>query len=355
MAVPDPFSGRSKAGRSSSEPERIAALISSVMAGGVRADPVMLTHCYIAVKSRPLAILLGPESSEKLPIVNALAQVLVGPDPIRFQRMDGHAWWAARSSNTALFTQAQTRFNTTKLLALIDEALEPRNARHLYLACMMQISQAELIGYFGSLGFQLQHGEFIRLPAAHFTKPRQYPANLLLIGTMDSARLAKIDFRALQNISLIFCSDEIEERPASVGKQPYMLEGEPDFRNWIRSEDAADLKLADLQYAPTRIAQPLKKILPRLEDRGISFSPNLWAQIKIYLANCWSVDGTGLYASEQARNYEIARDMALYHSMLPECLRAIFQSRIAPGAVARILGEHFPRTKAVLSSIFDGM
>jgi hypothetical protein len=48
----------------------------------------------------------------------------------------------------SFFVEAQTRFNVTKLLAVIEEAWQPENRNREFVACPTHISPAELVGFF---------------------------------------------------------------------------------------------------------------------------------------------------------------------------------------------------------------
>jgi hypothetical protein len=89
---------------------------------GVRTHTVDIVNCYVAVKSKPLAILIGPSQSGKTVLVRSLAQALTGGDPFRRQIMEGHVGWASRTGDVALFIAAHERLNSAKILALIEEA-----------------------------------------------------------------------------------------------------------------------------------------------------------------------------------------------------------------------------------------
>jgi hypothetical protein len=146
---------------------------------GIQTDPVSIVNFYVALKSKPLAILTGIAQSGKVALVRILAQALIGDDPWRCQMMSGHAWWAGQTGNVALFTDIQTRLNSDKVLNLIEEAGRPENARRVYIACLACISPAELTGFFSELACQLQHGQIMQLPSIHLTQPIAYPSNLL--------------------------------------------------------------------------------------------------------------------------------------------------------------------------------
>jgi hypothetical protein len=171
------------------EEQIVARLHQAVAEAGVRADPEEVVNFYVALKSKPLAILMGPPGSGKVALVQSLAQVLVGDDPLRYQPMVGHARWASGSSNVTLFTEAQSRFNDDKLLALVEDALRPENiVSRVFIACLTHISPAELIDLFAEVALQLRRGELSRLPSIHLPEPLPFPPNVFLVGTLDATR-----------------------------------------------------------------------------------------------------------------------------------------------------------------------
>jgi hypothetical protein len=121
--------------------------------------------------------------------------------------MVGHAWWAGRSGDVGFFTQAQTRFNSAKILALVEEALQPENAQRVYIACLTRISPAEVISFFSEIALQLQHGQLIRLPGVHLTQPIPNPPHLLLIGTMDTTQSDWADANLLSGEAVIYLAN----------------------------------------------------------------------------------------------------------------------------------------------------
>ncbi len=181
----------------------ITRLIQVAATAGVRADPRLITHFYLTLQARRLVILAGPPQSGKIALVQSLAQVLTGGDPLQCQMMVGHAWWAGRSGDVGLFTAAQTRFNTEKILAVIEEALRPENAQRVYIVCLTRISPAEVSCFFSEIALQLQHSQLIRLPGVHLTQPIPYPPNLFLIGTMDTPPLNGLNPDLLSNLTVI--------------------------------------------------------------------------------------------------------------------------------------------------------
>lgn len=195
--------------RLNNENDIITRLIQVAATAGVRADPRLITHFYLTLQARRLVILAGPPQSGKIALVHSLAQVLTGGDPLQCQMMVGHAWWAGRSGDVGFFTQAQTRFNSAKILAMVEEALQPENAQRVYIACLTRISPAEVISFFSEIALQLQHGQLIRLPGVHLTQPIPYPPNLFLIGTMDTTQSDWAESNSLSGEAVIYLANSL--------------------------------------------------------------------------------------------------------------------------------------------------
>src|SRR3990170_3247405 len=153
---------------------------------GICFDRTAIANFYVALKSKPLAILTGPVQSGKIALVQCLTHTLMGGDCQQCQVMVGHPWSFGNSENLTLFIEAQMSCNTEKLLGLIEEAWRPENTHRVFIACITRISPAELLSFFTEVAFQLRHGQLMRLGDVHFFEPVPFPHNLFLIGTMDT-------------------------------------------------------------------------------------------------------------------------------------------------------------------------
>ncbi len=339
--------------RSNGEREIVTRLIQAAAEAGIQADPISVVNFYVALKSKPLAILTGPVQSGKIALVKSLAQVLTGGDPFRYQVMPGHAWWAGQTGNVALFTEAQTRLNTSKILALIDEAWQPENAQRVFIACLSHISPAELLGFFSELAFQLRHGELMRLPGLHLTAPIPYPSNLLLVGTMDTARFDHWSDADLLSMTAVIPWPALSLGQAFPPAQTTMArDGESVFLHaCIRSDLAARLKLQRiLGWRPLAI-RPLVQITDLLKRHAVELSGMVMNEVLIYLANAWTNEGDGLFDERVSRNLVIALDLAIAQTLLPRVSEIIRQSVAVPRQLRAALNGQFPRSVAFLESL----
>jgi hypothetical protein len=317
---------------------------------GIQTDPVSIVNFYVALKSKPLAILTGIAQSGKVALVRILAQALIGDDPWRCQMMSGHAWWAGQTGNVALFTDIQTRLNSDKVLNLIEEAGRPENARRVYIACLACISPAELTGFFSELACQLQHGQIMQLPSIHLTEPIAYPSNLLLIGTMDTVRLECRDVNLLNKTTIIQWpaveSELSAGRPTSV--TPLDHDGEF-LLSCIRDESSARLKLLRILGNASSI-RPMLQIADLLERYDAPLPDSVIGETVVYLANAWSKQGVGLFDRANSRNVAIAADLAIAQTILPH-IGPILRSVAALHDPLKQALKPFPYSLALLENL----
>jgi hypothetical protein len=335
------------------EEEIVAGLLQAVAEAGIRADPEEVVNFYVALKSKPLAILMGPAGSGKVALVQSFARVLVGDDPFRYQPMVGHARWASGSPNVTLFTEAQTRFNDDKLLSLIEEALRPENiVSRMFIACLTHISPAELIDFFAEVALQLRRGELTRLPSIHLAAPIPFPPNVFLVGTMDATRWKWSHTDLLSKATIILWTG-VGVEPGARGTGAIGLPwSEREFlSSCIRSERKARQRLERLPGWQPQALEPLHQVADLLEEYGVELPHSVIGEAVVYLANAWTKGGNGLFAPEDSRNLALALDFAIAQTLLPRGLKTIGRSSALQRQLQEMLDGQFPRSAASLRSL----
>lgn len=313
-------------------------------------DPISIVNLYVSLKSKPLAILAGAAHSGKSEVVRRLAQLLTDGDPLRYQTMNGHAWWAEKTRNVTFFIEAQTRFNTTKMLAVIEEAWQPENTNHVFVACLTDMSPAEVIGFFSEVASQLRHGQIMRLPRVHLTEPIPYPPNLLLIGTMDTLHFDWSDEDLLSKTTLIQWT-EGEKKPTAEPDWGSIPVGETGFlSSLIRNEATACLKLYRILGSEQQFLRPLLSAERLLNEHEIRLPGSVRGEILIYLANAWSKDGIGLFDRVTPNNLAIALDLAMAQILLPRVDAMIRDDPRLQRALRAVMNQ-FPHSTAFLESL----
>lgn len=280
-------------------------------------DDAMPASFYVALKTKPFAILTGPAGSGKHDLVQLFGQMVSGGDPLRFQEMLGHAWWAGRTRNCALYAEAQQRLNDDKLLELVHAALEADNASRLYIACLARISPAEVAGLFSLLARQKRHGELIRLPTRHLGAPVPYPANVRVIGTLTEALRTPVCADILASVTLINWAERDAPKQQSAGQRvPYGCE-ELFLESCVDSRGAALSRLSATGDVLPALVGLLWSLIRRLERHHFAPAGDVINDVLKYVANAWSQRGAGLFSQQAGTNLVTALDFALCYYLVP--------------------------------------
>jgi hypothetical protein len=325
-------------------------LVKAANEDGCSGGRIATTNFYAALKTKPVAILTGPANSGKLAFVECFARFLMRDASHQCKIMIGHPYWASGSQNVALFTQLQTRFNTEMLLSLIEEAWQPENSDRLFIACMARISPAEVENYFSRLAFQLDHGELMCLPYAHFSDPIPFPPNLLIVGTMDATQFGWWDGQLLSHTGVLLWPKGRENANPQAAASSALSNGEGLFlRSSIRTIRKARRKLAGILGWRLKGLQPLSQAATTIEKHTGQFPKLAIDEALIFLANCWSEQGHGLFDLLPSRNLTIALDLVMAQSLLPRVYKKVHKSRHLRRELQELLNDQFPQATAVLT------
>ena len=334
------------------EIQLLARLSEQVSRVGMYFDRTALANFYVALKSKPLAILTGPVQSGKIALVQCLAHTLMGGDCQQCQVMVGHPWSFGNSENLTLFIEAQMRCNTEKLLGLIEEARRPENTHKVYMACITRISPAELLSFFTEVSYQLRHGQLMRLGDVHFSVPIPFPPNLFLIGTMDTERFDWWDSDLLANTTVIQTA-KMSLPPCKFQKTTSIYEEQEFLCSRVRSRQAAYSKIHAILRWHREPLKPLTHVEALLREEVGPFLNGLVDETIEYLANSWSRLGNGLFASSTPENLAIALDLAISQILLPGAVDTIWRIEVLREQLHSVLAGQFPRSNAFINSLAE--
>ena len=340
----NPLSYKSQSTQTDHEAVLIASLHKALINTGVSMDQAEITNFYVALKSKPLAILAGPTRSGKTALVRGLAQSLGDQDDLRIQMITGHPWWAEGSDDIASHTELHMRYSTEKMLSIIEEARQSYNAHQVFIVCLTQISPAELLSFFTEVAYQLQNGQIMRLGDTHLTEPMPFPSNLRIIGTIDTNSFDWWDNDLLLNTTVIQWSPP-SIIPEPMFNQSVTLDEYEFLQSCIRGKDAAYQKVYPVLKNQRQPLYSLLQVEATLR-KYISSLDLVVDEVMIYLANSWSRLGDGLFHPSPDRNLAIALDMAIKQILLPRALDAIRNRETLRESLITILANGYPRSTA---------
>lgn len=317
---------------------------------GIEFDRTVVVNLFVALKSKPLAILAGPTQSGKIALVRGLAQSLVEQGSLRVQMLTGHPWWAEGSDGIAEHTRLHARFSTEKLLSIIEEAGQPDNTHQVFIVCLTHISPAELLSFFTDVAFQLRHGQIMKLGDTHFSEPIPFPPNLRIIGTMDTPAFDWWDNDLLRSTTVIQSPKTGVLPDLKFNKHGFQLKEYEFLQSCIYSRNAAYRKVFPVLkrqrqplYPLLQVEAILKRYIPSLEF--------VMDEVMIYLANSWSKAGSGLFHPLPDLNLTIALDLAIVQILLPRAVDAIRNLEILRNRLINILSGQFWHSAAFVTAL----
>jgi hypothetical protein len=338
----NPLPHKIQATQADHEAVLLASLHKAMTENGVSMDQADITNFYVALKSKPLAILAGPAQSGKTALVRGLAQSLSNQNDLSIQMITGHPWWAEGSDDVASNTELHTRYSTEKVMSIIEEAGQPYNANQVFIACLTQISPAELLSFFTEVSNQLQNGQIMQLGDSHLTEPISFPANLRIIGTMDTNSFDWWDDDLLLSTTVIQWS-QASDIPDPLINQGVILDEYEFLQSCIRGKDAAYNKVYPVLKHQRQPLYSLLQVEATLRNY-ISALDLAMDEVMIYLANSWSRLGDGLFHPSPDRNLAIALDIAITQIMLPRAIDAIRNKETLRDRLISILADKYPRS-----------
>ena len=331
------------------ETEFVACLLEAAHKTGICFNEAALVNFYVALKSKPMVILTGPQGSGKIAAVQCLSRILMG-DCTQCQLMVGHPWTFEKSENLAMFTEVHTRYNTEKLFWLIEEAWHPKNTQRVFIACLTRISPAELLSFFTEVAFQLRHGQLIRLGDVHFPEPIPFPPNLFLIGTMDTLNFDWWDHDLLSKTSVVQWPIAGTLIPASQNGSASPWEGEF-LRSWVRHKQTVYHKVHSILRQQKQPLMPFLQLEALLRAHAILDLDWLVDEVMLYLANSWSRLGNGLFDPSNSRNLEIALDLAMAQILLLQARDRIRDNATLREQLLAVVTGQFPHSAVSIAAM----
>jgi hypothetical protein len=331
-------------------------LVQTVMQAGICNNPTAVVNLYIALKTKPLAILAGPAMTGKLALLHCLAGALTGGGCEQCQFLAGHPWNAEHSGNMAFFTDLHTRYNSEKLLCLIEEAWRLENSGKVYIACLARISQAEVTTLFSEIAFQARQGHIMQFGDVHFSTPLPYPPNFFLVGTLDIPRFDVWNHDLLSATTIIPWHETRSSThlcPSS-RREPYPQTGSQFLAASTRNLQAVYQKLHTLLAWVQHPMEPFFK-QDALVAEDVNLPRTAIQEAMTYVANSWTRDGEGLFSANPDKNLTVAVDLAIAQTLLPYAAGELHSSTALHSRLTAILDNNYPISAIMLNDLVGSL
>jgi hypothetical protein len=311
--------------------------------GPLGLSPQEITKLWVALKSKPALLLMGPKDSIRDRLAMDLAKTITGSQAERCLLLQGHPWWAAKARNQAQFIQAQQRYTTLRLCSFLEWIADPESDADLFFAIMLDVSRAELHEHFVEIPRQLRSNRGVELPFDFAPLAARYSDRLYWLATFDPHRTTWMDPRVLNLATVVELGTG---SPLEGNSSAPQLAFEPALSELLvrcRRFDPKDARAALPARRQGRDAlRPLHCVLAILRKRRIAPPSGLISDGLLYFGNAWDAAGDGLFSGDPIVNTVLAGEFWLKQSALPRLSEMLRQHRALRMDLVDWLEAEFP-------------
>ena len=311
--------------------ERLLAGIEEYALGqGFTFPSYRLRSYYIALKTKPFAILSGVSGTGKTRMAELFAEAMTGHNPRQFQLLPVRPDW---NDSAALFGYQNilaNRYVSTPFLEIVRAASQPENRRQAYFVCLDEMNLARVEHYLADYLSALESRTH-RIPLHEDVIDLVLPPNLFVTGTVNVDETThRFSRKVLDRANTL----DFDEAP--------LLAATPSSKGRARiDEDLGQspgprqaLFLAARVANVARARERLSQIDPTFPDRALAIlqaaNDLLYAQrlhfayrvrddVLMFLANSFDAEtNVGLLLAEKEANFTQALDLQIMQKVLPK-------------------------------------
>lgn len=310
----------------------LAGLEEWALGQGFVFPPFLLRSYYIALKTKPFAILSGVSGTGKTKMAELLAEGLTGHHPAQFRLIPVRPDWADSTPLFGYHNVLANRYVSTPFLDIVRTAGLPENRDKAYFVCLdeMNLSRVEhyLADYLSALESRAR-----RIPLHEDVPDLVLPQNFFLTGTVNVDetthafsrkvldRANTLDFDAAPRLlevtgaakGVADLSAELSDAtPAE--RQRLFLQGRVGHVGKARerlTQVGADF--------PSRALSVLQAVNDRLYPHRLHFAYRVRDDVLLFLANSFDAEtGQGLLLPDAGENFALALDLQIHQKVLPK-------------------------------------
>lgn len=345
------------------EAHLLTAIEEYALSQGFVFPPSLLRSYYVALKTKPFALLSGVSGTGKTKLAELFAEAMTGRQPAQFRLIPVRPDWADSTPLLGYQNVLANRYVTTPFLDLTREAARPENRGKTYFVCLDEMNLARVEHYLAEYLSALE-SRTKRVTLHEGAPDFILPPNVFVTGTVNVDetthtfsrkvldRANTLDFDAapvlLEGIGdgkgLALLDEELGLSPLQ--RQALFLGAS------VGSIGRARERLAQMDPAfPARALALLQAVNDRLYPARLHFAYRVRDEVLMFLANSFDAEtGAGLLRPDAADNFALALDLQIKQKVLPK-LNGIAEllDPLLADLTAWAEGERLPQTAAKLS------
>lgn len=289
-----------------------------------------LRSYYIALKTRPFAILSGVSGTGKTRMAELLAEAMTGHNPSQFRLIPVRPDWNDSSSLFGYHNILANRYVSTPFLEIARTAARPENRQRTFFVCLDEMNLAPIEHYLADYLSGLESRAH-RVPLHEDMPDLILPGNLFVTGTVNVDETTHgFSRKVLDRANTL----EFDEAPlmaaAAAGKGPARLdenlEAAPAQRQAlfltarIAGVGRARERLSQIDpYFPEQALAALQAINDLLYAHRLHFAYRVRDDVLMFLAHSFDAETyQGLLLPDRAANFTLALDLQILQKVLPK-------------------------------------
>ena len=313
------------------ETRLLAALEDYALGLGFTFPTHRLRSYYVALKTKPFAILSGVSGTGKTRLAELFAEAMTGLAPKQFRLIPVRPDW---NDSTALFGYQNVlanRYQSTPFLETVRAAGQPENRRKAFFVCLDEMNLARVEHYLADYLSALESRAH-RIPLFEGIADLVLPPNLFVTGTVNVDETTHGFSRKVLDRANTF---DFDEPPALL-----LVGGVSKGRASIDEETGATAAQRQALFLASRVAgvskarERLAVIDPSFPERALSamqtlndalyshrlhFAYRVRDDILTYLANSFDTEtNAGLLTGDRQENFQIGLDLQITQKVLPK-------------------------------------
>lgn len=312
------------------ETRLLASIEEYALSQGFTFPSYRLRSYYIALKTKPFAILSGVSGTGKTRMAELFAEAMTGHHPKQFQLIPVRPDW---NDSAALFGYQNilaSRYVSTPFLEIVRRAALPENRHRAFFVCLDELNLARVEHYLADYLSALESRGH-RIPLHEDVPDLILPANLFVTGTVNVDETThSFSRKVLDRANTL----DFEEAP--------LLRGQKLSKGIVRLEDELGgsvlqrqaLFLAARAASISKARERLSQIDPAFSDRALTllesanallyasrlhFAYRVRDEVLMFLANSFDAEtNSGLLLADKEENFALAFDLQIIQKVLPK-------------------------------------
>lgn len=313
------------------ETDLLAALEEYALAQGFTFPPHLLRSYYVALQTKPFAILSGVSGSGKTKMAELFAERLTGHAPRQFRLLPVRPDWADSAPLFGYHNVLANRYVSTPFLDIAREAARPEHRDRAYFVCLDEMNLARVEHYLADYLSALESRAH-RVPLQEDTPDFVLPPNLFVTGTVNVDETTHTFSRKVldraNTLDFDAAAPPLGSAPVG-GKGAGLALGEDTALPAERQRLFLGSRVIGVGRARERLSQikagfgeralaALEAVNERLHAYRLHFAFRVRDDVLVYLANAWDAQTyQGLLLPGREENFALALDLQMCQKVLP--------------------------------------